>query len=86
MSDRMIIRDPRGRVVSVPADSIPKGSTILRPDVLPGQSANTMDVNVSEVKNPEKEPKAEVVDDDTPSQPEDEADTADEPEKKRKRS
>lgn len=54
MSERVIIRDPRGRTVSVPSDNIPKGSTIIGKDVLPGQSAATAEVNVSEVKNPEK--------------------------------
>lgn len=43
----MIIKDALGRVVSVPSDKIPKGATIVRPDVPPGQSIHTMERNVS---------------------------------------
>lgn len=55
MSDRTIIEDPRGRVVSVPSDKIPKGSRIIRPDVVPGMSENTRESNQSkEVSAPEE--------------------------------
>lgn len=56
MSDRMIIEDPQGRVVSVPSDKIPRGSKIIRPDVVPGQSENTAERNSSEPVNPVETP------------------------------
>jgi hypothetical protein len=55
MSDRMIVEDPQGRIISVPSDAIPKGSKVIRPDVLPGQSENTFERFVSEAVNPAEE-------------------------------
>jgi hypothetical protein len=48
----MIVEDPQGRIVSVPSHAIPRGSRIIRPDVLPGQSINTAKTNTSDVVNP----------------------------------
>lgn len=66
MSDRMIIEDPQGRVVSVPSHAIPKGSRIIRPDVLPGASENTFEAHTSEAVNESDEPQVVILNDGAP--------------------
>lgn len=80
--DRMIVRDMRGRLVSVRADNIPKGATIIGKDKQPGVSEFTADVFTSDVKNPPKDDTVKTEDDLIAElkAAQDEADSGEEPE------